>query len=145
MMSEEKVVSAATTIRANLVNYWRNNFPLGIPEPKRLVGDERWVYLGWHRLVPHALFMCDEIVVLIRDGRREKAMRWLGFLQCLALTLGALDTLDDMKKLNMPTPEEEAAEEQLKLKFKEITDGCTTVTTEVTFPALPFRKENYDE
>lgn len=49
----------------------------------------------------HALFMCDEIPALMEAGKREKAMRWLGYLQGALTAIGVL-TLEEAKKMNMP-------------------------------------------
>lgn len=49
----------------------------------------------------HLAFVCEEGKRLIDQGRREKAMRWLGFMQgCLWMGLGV--PLDELKKMNMP-------------------------------------------
>jgi len=52
----------------------------------------------------HALFMCAEIPKLMEAGKREKAMRWLGYLQGALTAVGVL-TLEEAKKMNMPNDE----------------------------------------
>ena len=49
----------------------------------------------------HFKFMCDEAQSFVDQGRVEKAMRWLGFLQG-ALWMDDVFTLDDLKKHSMP-------------------------------------------
>jgi hypothetical protein len=49
----------------------------------------------------HALFMCAEIPKLMAADKREKAMRWLGYLQGALTALGVV-TLEEAKKMNMP-------------------------------------------
>lgn len=49
----------------------------------------------------HLLFMTHEIPKLMAEGRVEKAMRWLGWLQGACWGLG-LESLEDAKKRNMP-------------------------------------------
>jgi len=51
----------------------------------------------------HVAFMCDEIRSHLERGKREKAMRWLGFLQGIAWNAG-LASLEDLKHMNMPDP-----------------------------------------
>ncbi len=52
----------------------------------------------------HALFMCAEIPKLMEADKREKAMRWLGYLQGALTAVGVL-TLEEAKKMNMPNDE----------------------------------------
>lgn len=52
----------------------------------------------------HALFMCEEIGTMLDAGRREKSMRWLGYLQGALGVLGLM-TLEEAKKSNMPVEE----------------------------------------
>jgi len=44
----------------------------------------------------HLLWMCQTIRVFVAEGRREKAMRWLGFVQG-ALWAKALVSIDHLK------------------------------------------------
>jgi hypothetical protein len=48
----------------------------------------------------HLAFMCEEGATYA-EGRREKAMRWLGFVQG-ALWAKGLATIDDLKSMNRP-------------------------------------------
>lgn len=49
----------------------------------------------------HALWMCAEGQRLIDEGRIEKAMRWLGFVQGVMWCELSV-SIDDMKAINMP-------------------------------------------
>lgn len=49
----------------------------------------------------HLLYMADQIGVFLREGRREKVMRWLGFMQGV-LYCDGYASLDQLKKMNMP-------------------------------------------
>lgn len=49
----------------------------------------------------HLLYMCDEGARFVREGRAEKAMRWLGFLQGVVWSRGHA-SLDELKRMNMP-------------------------------------------
>lgn len=50
----------------------------------------------------HMAWMCVELKTMANDGRTEKAMRWLGFLQG-ALWMCGLRTIEQLKYDNMPT------------------------------------------
>jgi len=47
----------------------------------------------------HILWMCGEIRQFLKAGRREKADRWLGFIQGVLWRLGHY-TIDDMRTHN---------------------------------------------
>lgn len=47
----------------------------------------------------HLLWMCGQLDDFIRDGRRDKAMRWLGFIQGALWALG-IRSVDEMRKDN---------------------------------------------
>jgi len=49
----------------------------------------------------HLLYMLQETAKLVKEDRREKAMRWLGFVQG-ALWVAGLSTIEEMKDLNRP-------------------------------------------
>jgi len=53
------------------------------------------------RMYAYFKFMCDRAQKFVDDGRIEKAMRWLGFLQGTFWNLG-LFTLDELKHHSMP-------------------------------------------
>ncbi|MFC1730798.1 hypothetical protein ACFL6I_10740 [candidate division KSB1 bacterium] len=49
----------------------------------------------------HILFMLIEIENLVKDGRKEKAFRWLGFIQGVLWSL-ELKSIADLKNTNKP-------------------------------------------
>ncbi len=53
----------------------------------------------------HLLFCCEEGPRMVKDGRMEKAFRWLGFVQG-GIWAAGLAPLETLKKMNMPEPEE---------------------------------------
>lgn len=69
--------------------------------------EEKWLASGnsaYFDRAQHLLFMCGQIRELLGEGRREKVMRWLGFLQGVLWTDGYA-TLEELKRMNMPDPE----------------------------------------
>lgn len=57
------------------------------------------------RAMNHLLFCCEEGVRLVKDGRMEKAFRWLGFIQG-GIWAAGLACLTTLKEMNKPEPEE---------------------------------------
>ena len=51
----------------------------------------------------HALWMCAEARRFLQGGQREKADRWLGFVQGILWTFGHY-SIDDMRGHNTATP-----------------------------------------
>ncbi len=49
----------------------------------------------------HLATMPDRALALLEEGRREKVMRWLGFMQGALWVMGRAD-LETLKKANMP-------------------------------------------
>ena len=54
----------------------------------------------------HILWMTWQIPQFLKDGRKEKANRWLGFIQG-ALWAEDIYTIEEMKEHNRPDNEEE--------------------------------------
>jgi hypothetical protein len=52
-----------------------------------------------HQAVAHVLWMCGSIRELLNEGRIEKSMRWLGFVQAVLWCFG-LATIDELKDDN---------------------------------------------
>ncbi|MFI5404998.1 MAG: hypothetical protein ACHQ1D_00645 [Nitrososphaerales archaeon] len=52
-------------------------------KPERGPVEDNYIRWGDNQLRNHALYMSQEIKSFLKLGRREKAMRWFGFLQCL--------------------------------------------------------------
>ena len=74
--------------------------PQGVPlrlNSNGAVPDER-------QAARHVLWMCGEVRKFLKTGRREKADRWLGFIQGVLWKLG-LYTIDDMRGHNTAPPE----------------------------------------
>lgn len=95
-MSNKKTISVVKTIENRL----RKKYPM--LAPRRLSGEEMWGAERLEEKAAHALFMCTEIPKQLAAGKTEKAMRWLGFLQCLVLHCCVYPDLNSMKELNMP-------------------------------------------
>lgn len=103
MMSELKVRQAAHWCRQRIKSHGACGFPV---EPQRNDAKES---ASAHELVTpervrHLLFMCDEIEALMAIGsasRREKAMRWLGFVQG-SIHMAGWASIDEMKDANRP-------------------------------------------
>ena len=51
--------------------------------------------------IEHLAWMAGEIQLLVTEGRIEKALRWLGFLQGALWALG-LQSIEESKRHNMP-------------------------------------------
>ena len=49
----------------------------------------------------HAVYMCEEASKFVDEGRIEKAMRWLGFIQGVLWSYG-VRSLTDLKQDSMP-------------------------------------------
>lgn len=96
-MTEKRILAAVEACKAKFV---------GCP-PVRLRDDVE-TPLSWEQR-SHLHWMCLRIPEFLREGRREKVMRWLGFIQGTMWVLGDF-TIAEMKKHNMPTPEEAEAE-----------------------------------
>jgi len=92
-MTKERVLEALEMYQASLVGH----------EPIR---NERGDLRPYEQL-QHLHWMALEAKKIIEEGRTEKAMRWLGFLQGALWVLGRR-TIEEMKKDNMPKDEAEA-------------------------------------
>jgi len=71
-------------------------------EPRRDIEAPRAEERGQ---LAHVLWMCDEAVTFIADGKIDKAMRWLGFIQGALWVMG-VSTIEESKRANMPQGEE---------------------------------------
>ena len=73
-------------------------------KPERLEGHStknHAPYLGALRQNQHLKFMCEEAQRFVDQGRIEKAMRWLGFIQGWFWKSGIF-SLDDLKNHSRP-------------------------------------------
>jgi len=91
-MTDEKLIEAFNALRL----LWEELPPVRInPTRKPIQYDDR------QDARSHLNWMCEEAQGFIRDGRRDKAMRWLGFIQ--GALWGMCDvTIEQMKELNRP-------------------------------------------
>jgi hypothetical protein len=72
-------------------------------KPNRLNNSE---VVGHAVRTEHILWMCVETQdVILRADKLEKAMRWLGFIQCGLWLLG-FRSIEEMKRDNMPAGEQ---------------------------------------
>ena len=70
--------------------------------PEQLVGYElTGPEQGSVASLAHVAWMCSEAIELVRNGRKEKAFRWLGFVQGVLWSEGIFG-LEDEKKHSMP-------------------------------------------
>lgn len=83
-MTNEKVNKVVTTYEKKL---------------SELLKTDRW---EGNTQLTHAQGMCAQILDLIKDDEREKAMRWLGFLQGV-LYCNGIFTIDEMREHNRVT------------------------------------------
>lgn len=55
------------------------------------------------QIMEHGMYVAQQIDLFVSQQRREKAMRWLGFLQGLAwVASGGRVSIEDLGRLNMP-------------------------------------------
>lgn len=71
--------------------------------------ERRLAHLPWRRIsdqpqIDHLRDMIPRLRVLIAEGRREKVMRWYGFIQGALWMLGAF-TVDELKDHSNPDVE----------------------------------------
>jgi len=89
-MTKERVLFAVQQIETSLRTWWPDAIPHQAPE----------VLMKVNR-AGHMLWMCKTIPVFLQEGRWEKAMRWLGFLQGAAWAMH-VRTVEEMKQDNKP-------------------------------------------
>ena len=97
-MTKEKLKSVFAFYRAELDGVFPQIAPAQMGETFTTMKQYQ---LGIGERVPHYKFMCDEAQKFVDEGRIEKAMRWLGFLQGVFWATG-IYTLDDVKHHSMP-------------------------------------------
>lgn len=104
-MSDEKIVEALREMRAR-VQGPKGNWP-----PERLSPEDmtrRINTLDPPDVAKHLVFMCDEAERMLKEGRREKVMRWLGFIQGALWGRGVTSIAEakDANKPDDPKPDE---------------------------------------
>lgn len=100
-MTNEKVRAACVQAATKIHTAWMNRASRKSARPIRPVRSPNGIEGFNASSMEHALFMCDEIPKLMEASKREKAMRWLGYLQGALTAIGVL-TLEEAKKMNMP-------------------------------------------
>lgn len=74
-------------------------------EPRRQAATE---VVNWKTSrLSHAAWMAEQAIAFVDEGRKEKANRWLGFVQGILWSTGFY-TIYDMKNHNMPGEEDGA-------------------------------------
>lgn len=86
----------------NMLQLYFNTLKNGNSEiqPKRLSSDligKTLVHIPEAAVLAHLLFMCQEAKIFIEEGREDKAMRWLGFIQGV-LWSGRYFSIEDLKQ-----------------------------------------------
>jgi recombinational DNA repair protein (RecF pathway) len=87
-MTDEKILEVV----------WRYKEKLRAIIPNKSVMDTRPSH---YTSLAHAAYMCDRITEFVAEGRRDKAFRWLGFLQGV-LWVNGVFTLDELANHNRP-------------------------------------------
>jgi len=94
-MTPEQVVKVIQSYRKELEDY-----PPVRDEENYLYRDE---FLGYRKpyskALSHASWMCLQVEGFVADGRIEKAMRWLGFIQAI-LWMCHRRTIEKMREDN---------------------------------------------
>lgn len=104
-MNDEQVLGAVEAARATI----QKNHPSARAARNHDGRDGRYPRaddsIGFLDMYPaepgHLLWMCEQIPTFLQEGRREKAMRWLGFLQG-ALWAYRWRSVEAMKTDNAP-------------------------------------------
>jgi len=67
--------------------------------------DDLYAFTGlsvpYDKMLGHAVYMCETASGFVDEGRIEKAMRWLGFVQSVLWCAG-IRSLTDLKQDSMP-------------------------------------------
>ena len=101
-MTPEKTKKAFRECGEMLLKRFEEEEQIGVVKSQRFPADT--TPLANDDVLSHCLWMCEEGQLLVDQGRIEKAMRWLGFVQ--GVMWATLDIcIDDMKHINMPEPE----------------------------------------
>lgn len=89
-MTNEKVLEAVKFYQKRLPDVMsKMNLPVA---PARINLDQDTASLSRTEILNHLLWMLNEIPSLIKQERKEKAMRWLGFVQGSLFTMGLITT-----------------------------------------------------
>jgi len=103
-MSDHLVQEAAAGAAASVIAWFTKEFPdalkQGLLAPERLNMNPGVIH-SKADMASHVLYMSREIFTFIIDGRREKAMRWLGFIQGY-LWANNIQSITELKDTNKP-------------------------------------------
>lgn len=89
-----------------IIDLYRKHFKeIGVePAPHRY---DR-VVVNRDRALAHVADMLPKMEKMLDEGKIEKFMRWLGFIQGVLWALG-IDTIEELKDVNRPDTDPEAA------------------------------------
>jgi len=73
----------------------------GIKSSQYTSYDSRAFKLSPIKHLEHIAWMCETAITFVNEGRIEKAMRWLGFIQGVLFMTGWF-TLDELKNHSRP-------------------------------------------
>jgi len=116
-MDANQILSALADARGAINSFdrsWSNTLMIsGAPHlreqfalrPERYSPDAKGQVVNIHRGLRHILWMVDEAESFARQGRTNKAQRWLGFVQGVLFVYG-VSSINDSKRSNMPPGEE---------------------------------------
>lgn len=93
-MTNEKLIS--------VFEFYHDRLTIGSGTSKEL-GDKSSVVsqLEPGVVLEHLIYMCETAIGFVREGRTEKAFRWLGFIQGV-LWMSNIYTLNDLKNHSRP-------------------------------------------
>jgi len=97
-MTGEKVKAVLQHYRERLEADWPGT---GSERLEGIPATQHAPYLGHLRQIMHVKFMCEEAQRFVDQGRLEKAMRWLGFIQGCFWKSGIF-TLDELEDHSRP-------------------------------------------
>ncbi len=86
---------------------WATHQTLLEPERKDPEDFDMWAFEdGELKAGPlcHIKYMCDKASGFVQEGRRDKAFRWLGFIQGVLVATGQF-SLNDVGGHSMPNPD----------------------------------------
>jgi hypothetical protein len=87
-MTEDRVRFSVQQLEKVFLEHWPEAIPYQAAEVSMPVNR-----------VGHMLWMCKQILLFLQDGRREKALCWLGWVQGAVWAMGVL-TIEEMKQDN---------------------------------------------
>lgn len=98
-MSAERIVEVCATLRKIVVSHARS---FGFVPKSNSAPERNELFDGSplkHANIEHLLYRLDEIPKFVAEDRREKAMRWLGFVQGVVCVWYGVP-VEELKQLN---------------------------------------------